>query len=118
MNTLLFVYGTLRRHALLQQHAEFLGEATTDGVLYDMGGYPGLKRGAPAILPAPVPGELYEVREESWSSVIAQFDDYEGAEYTRELVPVRTSKGDLVAWTYIYTGPVKGFSAITAWPPK
>jgi gamma-glutamylcyclotransferase (GGCT)/AIG2-like uncharacterized protein YtfP len=113
VNTRLFVYGTLRRHALLLEHATFLGDATTDGTLYNLGSYPGLVRGTTSVT-----GELYEIRADQWERVIAHFDDYEGSEYTRELIPVRIAAGELDAWTYIYTGSINGFFAIAAWPPK
>jgi gamma-glutamylcyclotransferase (GGCT)/AIG2-like uncharacterized protein YtfP len=113
VNRHLFVYGTLRRHTLLLEHATFLGDATTEGILYNLGSYPGLVRGT-----TPVAGELYEIREEKWEYVISHFDEYEGSQYTREPIRVRTAGGDLDAWAYIYTGPINGFSAIAAWPPK
>lgn len=96
-----------------------LGDGTTEGILYDLGSYPGLVRAAPAVSGATlVPGELYEIREDEWERVIAQLDDYEGPEYERELIPVRTADGVVDAWAYLYRGSANGFATISAWPPK
>ena len=112
MNTRLFVYGTLRGHTLLRDHAAALGDAIATGVLYNLGAYPGLTKGDGEIR-----GELYEIEREHWDSVIAHFDEYEGEQYSREIVRVRTATGEIDAWTYVFTGSTAGFPTIPSWPP-
>jgi gamma-glutamylcyclotransferase (GGCT)/AIG2-like uncharacterized protein YtfP len=111
----LFVYGTLRRDTrneqfhLLARHAKFIGEATVDGKLYDLGDYPGM------LYPAhgAVHGEVYAVAPEHWDAVVKQLDVYEGCtssdpqphEYRRELVQATLSNGSTVsAWAYVLNG--------------
>ncbi len=106
----LFVYGTLKRggsrHWLLQDFP-FLGRAKAKGfVLYDLGPYPAMVRGAGVVC-----GEVYEVSEE----VLQALDWVEGVPvlYRRELIEVVFEDGTpLKAWAYIYDGNVKGYPRI------
>lgn len=111
----IFVYGTLRRDTrneqfrLLARHAKFVGEATVDGKLFDLGDYPGMQYPAKGA----VHGEVYAVASEHWDTVIKQLDVYEGCtsidpqphEYRRELVQARLSNNLTVsAWAYVLNG--------------
>ncbi len=106
----LFVYGTLKRggsiHWILDGYP-FLGRARAKGfVLYDLGPYPAMVRGAGVVY-----GEVYEVSEE----VLQALDWVEGVPvlYRRELIEVVFEDGTpLKAWAYIYNGNVKGFPLI------
>ncbi len=113
---LLFVYGSLRRGlanawaARLAREARWLGHASVQGAVYDLGGYPGL-------MPArgqrcPVQGDLYRLpnpaRTFSW------LDRYEGCsradpaphEYRRVRLPVRDARErPRLAWVYILNRP-------------
>ena len=108
----LFVYGTLRRDPqhelfrLLARHARFLGDATVQGRLYDLGNYPGWVPSENGR----VLGEVYAIDPSHWDLVIARLDEYEACtssdplphEYRREVVPVTLSNGDsIAAWAYI-----------------
>ena len=88
MNTLLFVYGTLKRgcsnHRLLAGQA-FLGLARTPPGfrLYDLGGYPGIA--ALTTDREGVVGELWSVDDEA----LRQLDEFEGVHeglYRRERI--------------------------------
>jgi gamma-glutamylcyclotransferase (GGCT)/AIG2-like uncharacterized protein YtfP len=91
----LFVYGTLRKgeknHEKLKG-AKFLGESTLKG-------FRRTKGEGPAIVPGgkndSVEGELYQVDLE----VLEKIDEYEGAEYPRELVKL---EGGEDAYVYVY----------------
>jgi gamma-glutamylcyclotransferase (GGCT)/AIG2-like uncharacterized protein YtfP len=124
IDTSLFVYGTLRRdptHELfhvLARNAVFIGEATVEGRLFDLGDYPGM------LFPAPnghVVGEVYEVRPALWERVITTLDEYEACrpvdpqphEYRRQLIPARLKSGRVVnAWAYILDRPASGLREI------
>lgn len=90
MNTLLFVYGTLKRgcsnHALLAGQACLGPARTAPGfLLFDLGGFPGLY---------PAPAEEGSVAGEVWSveaAALARLDVFEGVPaglYRRGLVPL------------------------------
>jgi len=109
----LFVYGTLRRGArsawsrFLPPVSTFVGMGRTRGVLFQLGGYPGMTPGS---------GEEAWVRGEvcllhNPRSVLPVLDDYEGCgtrdppphEYRRQVVDVLLDDGRTVqAWAYIY----------------
>ena len=97
---LLFVYGTLRRDAAGRQNAllgdaRFAGEATTAGRLASIGQYLALivDRGGEEIA-----GELYELRSPRWETL----DEYEGEDYRRVVIDVKTSDGRPArAWAYV-----------------
>ena len=58
----LFVYGTLMKkaghpmHKTLARYATYLGEATAEGALYDLGAYPAMREGEGSVR-----GELREL---------------------------------------------------------
>lgn len=113
----LFVYGTLRSsqappklHELLAPLAR-LGTATTPGVLYDLGPYPGAVFGGDAQ----IVGEVLELPDDS--ELLAILDDYEGFDandlqgslYLRVRRTVILADGrPLECWAYSYNGDLTG----------
>lgn len=114
---LLFVYGTLlsaattvtgrSQRARLSRQAQSLGSASTEGVLYNLGRYPGLV--LPVAAGEIVHGELLELT--SPSLTLRWLDAYEGIvpgehphnDYERLQRPVMTSAGAVVtAWVYVF----------------
>jgi len=113
----LFVYGTLRRGAnsemfrLLARYADFVGEASYQGKLYKIDGYPG-------VVPSKnqvdlVQGELYQLHDAGL--IFQQLDLYEECspdflqptEYIRELCDVRLQNDEIIqAWFYRYNRPI------------
>lgn len=118
-NPYLFVYGTLRHgfnHPmadLLAREATFVGAASCQGKLYDIGHYPGL------ILSAhpsdQVVGDVYRLPNQPNHPLISQLDAYEGyrpadparSQYHRRCRPVHLDTAQVVhAWVYVYNFPV------------
>ena len=114
---LLFVYGTLMRGylhpmaRLLSSNADFLGEASCRGRLYQVKHYPGLILSADAS--EIVHGELYRLR--AVADLLREFDMYEACgegfaeptQYVRQMLPVTLADGtSREAWTNIYNWPV------------
>lgn len=104
---LLALYGTLMKE--YPQHEElglhdslsYEGECVLEGVLLDLGEYPGLVPGD-----GRVDAELYRVQD---TGVFERLDDYEGYEpgdtdslYIRRRMPLR-DRGE-PAWVYVYNG--------------
>jgi gamma-glutamylaminecyclotransferase len=108
--TLVFVYGTLKRGGGNHRHLagqKFVGEArTTPGFrLFDLGEYPGMV--AHADDRAGVSGEIWAVD----ADCLARLDVLEGiAEglYRRELVPLLAPFADRKVESYIYARTVEG----------
>jgi gamma-glutamylcyclotransferase (GGCT)/AIG2-like uncharacterized protein YtfP len=101
---LLFVYGTLMRgfplHPLLEGRAEYLGEAATPGLLFDLGRYPAALKSATGK----IRGELYRLLDPAFWRVL---DSTEGSQYHREEAGVERAPGGLVrACMYWYVGPL------------
>ncbi|MDH5325460.1 MAG: gamma-glutamylcyclotransferase [Gammaproteobacteria bacterium] len=108
----LFVYGTLRRYfggkvqTRLAQCSQFVGEATMQGLLYEIDGYPGaVESSEPAHC---VFGELYALVQ---PSTLSWLDRYEECgcefpypqEYERKLIDIVMYTGEpQTAWAYIY----------------
>ncbi len=93
--TVVFVYGTLLGGMILSEAlagATFLGHGRTDGVLYDLGPYPGLGTGTGAVY-----GELYAVDRARLARLdrIEGFDprDLTGSLYLRRPLDVRPLDG-------------------------
>jgi len=123
MLDLLFVYGTLMRGfdhpmaRLLEQNAEFLGEAQAAGRLYLVRHYPGLVE---SDVPADrVFGQLFRLRQPR--DVLAKLDDYEGCgegaapphEFIRATRPVVANDGTAQqAFIYLYNWPLDGLPRI------
>ncbi|MDX1376402.1 MAG: gamma-glutamylcyclotransferase family protein [Burkholderiales bacterium] len=123
--SLLFVYGTLRRalrhemHRVLQRAAAFVGTATVRGTLYDLGAYPGLV--AAADSDDLVTGEVYRLERNRAGETLAALDAYEGCtaadpephEYRRRVVPARLADGsERAAWTYVLNRSPAGLERI------
>jgi len=123
MSDRLFVYGTLMRGyahpmaRLLSANAEFLGEASCRGRLYQVKHYPGfvLSDNAADV----VFGELYRLR--AVEDLLREFDMYEACgegfaeptQYVRRTLPVTLADGSLSqAWTYVYNWPVTDLARI------
>ncbi|RMG53776.1 MAG: gamma-glutamylcyclotransferase [Gammaproteobacteria bacterium] len=119
MNDRLFVYGTLlpgSPHPLarrLAAESDDLGPAQVPGLLYDLGGYPGLRH-QPGT-PARVQGRLLRLHDPGRS--LPWLDAYEGCsprdprphEYRRVELPVQTAQGDRVtAWAWLWQGLPRG----------
>jgi gamma-glutamylcyclotransferase (GGCT)/AIG2-like uncharacterized protein YtfP len=123
MLDLLFVYGTLMRGfdhpmaRLLEQNAEFLGEAHSAGRLYLVRHYPGLvDSGDPADV---VFGQLFRLPRPC--DLLAKLDDYEGCgeaaapphEFIRTTRPVVAADGTAhQAFVYLYNWPLDGLPRI------
>lgn len=119
MTERLFVYGTLRKDSpqpmakLLVENSRFLGTASTQGALYDLGRYPGM---VPSNNPDHTTfGELFELTNPQ--KVLGPLDEYEECSenypkptlYERKLCQVRQESGETVdAWSYIYNRNVDG----------
>lgn len=117
--TLLFVYGTLKRrsgedglHPLLKVRAEFVGQASVPGRLYDLGDYPGLYSVPEG---GRVSGELYRLRDPG--EAFRVLDEYEGcaeqsggeSEFIRVRGRVRTAFcAEAEAWMYVLGGEPHG----------
>jgi gamma-glutamylcyclotransferase (GGCT)/AIG2-like uncharacterized protein YtfP len=113
----LFVYGLLRpgfEGAELLGTARSLGAATTQGLLYDLGGFPGLVAGD-----GRVQGELCEVAADRLPAIDA-FEDYDpddpaGSLYIRRTVTVwlagTTEALDAAAYCYNRCPPPAGWIA-------
>jgi gamma-glutamylcyclotransferase (GGCT)/AIG2-like uncharacterized protein YtfP len=113
MSEFLFVYGTLQPGLAPAELAPavanlvLIGEAFVNGVLYDLGGYPG------AVLDASsqqrIIGAVYQVPEDP--TVMAELDAYEEFDpaapqsslFLRMLHPVELATGGaLQCWVYVY----------------
>jgi gamma-glutamylcyclotransferase (GGCT)/AIG2-like uncharacterized protein YtfP len=100
-----FVYGSLRSghrgRDLVEPYVRDWEPATVHGELFDFpGGYPGvlLTRSRRLVM-----GELLWLREPA--SSLASLDEYEGADYRRELVQVDHIGGPTWAWIYVLADP-------------
>ena len=103
---LLFVYGTLMRgfslHSLLEGRAEYLGEAATPGLLFDLGRYPAALKSATGK----IRGEVYRLLDPAFWRVL---DSAEGSQYHREQAGIEQASGGRVrAYVYWYLGPLDG----------
>jgi len=125
MSDLLFVYGTLMRGyahpmaRLLSANADFIGQASCRGLLYQVKHYPGL------VLSDDVAdvvfGELYRLR--AVNDLLREFDMYEACgegfpeptQYVRKMLSVSLPDGTVGdAWTYIYNWPVTDLARIAS----
>ncbi len=118
--SLLFVYGTLRRavgapaFALFAEHAALFDKGHVQARMYDFGAYPGVVLSEQAA--DKVYGEVYALHTPT--PTLALLDRYEGvagtrdnevALYERHRRPVATRRhGRLVAWIYVYVGALDG----------
>jgi gamma-glutamylcyclotransferase (GGCT)/AIG2-like uncharacterized protein YtfP len=124
----LFVYGTLRSGAdtkwsrFLVSVSRFAGSGRTRGLLFQLGGYPGMvvdsQPGEPVVSAhgdAWVVGEVYSLHEPS--SAWPVLDAYEGCgpadprpcAFERQAVDVLLDNGQTIrAWAYVYCLPTAG----------
>lgn len=100
-----FVYGTLRRGEqrdinLLTPAPRWVGPASVEGVLYDLGDYPGLVLGRDAYRSQQqVRGEVYEITDalERLLDVIEEVAPHPNGEYAKRQVQVRLDPSRLAA---------------------
>jgi gamma-glutamylcyclotransferase (GGCT)/AIG2-like uncharacterized protein YtfP len=109
MTALLFVYGSLKSTAIteysrrLAQEATFLGAAVTQGILYNLGSYPGMVLGVGNVY-----GELWRLHHPEHA--LRWLDAYEGInglecdEYVRVQRMVQINHKQYPAWMYLYQG--------------
>ncbi|MGF7216576.1 gamma-glutamylcyclotransferase (GGCT)/AIG2-like uncharacterized protein YtfP [Spirosoma lacussanchae] len=114
--TYLFVYGTLRPGfnnpfaQLLRASAQYIGDGTLPGRLFDLGQYPGVVHDPSG--PALVRGSVYDFGKNK--TILDQLDHYEGVsnppdpadEYRRGVVTVVCNGTLLDCWVYLYNWPV------------
>jgi gamma-glutamylcyclotransferase (GGCT)/AIG2-like uncharacterized protein YtfP len=120
---LLFAYGTLRdalqRDVVLRgAPTREIGGGSVTGALYDLGNYPGLVLGGTAD--EPVPGVLVELPDDAALARLDEYEDVGNGLFVRDRVVVRRDDGgEVEAWTYVYSQPVRGRRRIAAWgaPP-
>jgi pyruvate carboxylase len=98
---------------MLAASATFVGEATVEGKLYNIGSFPGLVTGEDG---SRVLGEIYEIRTED---LLDYLDWYEACGerplplFQRRSVEAEMSDGTVVnAWAYFYARSVKGLEPI------
>jgi len=123
MTPFLFVYGTLqpgaqsdlgaRERTRLKADGVFLGPALAQGILLDLGGYPGMMQGAGSVH-----GGIYKLHVPE--SVFAWLDLYEGINGTpndeycrREIEVTREGGAQISAYAYLI---LKTSDAIPAIP--
>jgi len=122
MNDRLFVYGTLMSGLVtpiatyLKNNSTFLGEAVLEGMLYDIGRYPGVipRTGIDSW----VQGHVFQLSNASkiWPIV----DRYEGIgpefpepmEYIRLEVPILLDGETINCWVYQYNYSIEGLTII------
>ena len=115
-----FFYGTLmcgfslRRHSDIESFLRFSGRGSVQGVLYDLGSYPGMVAGRGTVV-----GELYEILQAE--RLLSKLDAIEGyysnapdeSIYIRRRVCVRRSDGvGVSSWVYVFNGALEKASRI------
>ena len=112
MTAHLFVYGTLvpqeagtfgaHERMRLAAEADLIGPATTDGVLFDLGDYPGLADGDGLVH-----GAVYRLR--NTAATFAWLDGYEGVtgtegdDYVRRVRAVTiAARAMMLCWVYVF----------------
>src|SRR5262249_26419819 len=126
---LLAVYGTLRIGEgadLSRQHdASYVTTDNINGLLYSLGGYPGLKLlpGAghikdydtPEEYSSDLPNVPCDIFQLNSQALIERLDAYEGypSLYTRAVLETETG---LKVWVYIYNHDVTDREQISSWP--
>lgn len=117
----LFVYGTLRKgeradldKSASQFSVSFIGKTFVNGLLYHLGGFPGLKlfpelQGAFNGDMPKVAGESYFVKDASIGALLDAYEGYRSADpkgglYDREQVEDAFGR---TLWVYTYNHPVR-----------
>lgn len=109
MNTLVFVYGTLKRggenHGWIDKQ-RFVAEACTRALyrMYDLGGYPGMVHSPDGIS---IEGEVWEV-DEAGLLRLDILEDTEGGEYERVAVQLEGEFAAQDVEGYVYLRSVEG----------
>jgi len=109
----LFVYGTLLQPGnqfagYLSRHCTFIANGKVNGVLYDIGEYPGLiVNGGESF----VYGSVYRIDKDELLKKIDAYEGYGPDEeepnlYIRTMLSILTTNGSINAWVYIYNHPV------------
>ena len=113
----LFVYGTLmsgqKRFTQLEPYLLSQHDATVQGQLHHLGGYPGMKLGDGVVH-----GQLMEL--DRVEACLERMDSIEGflgfgrhdSLFDRTIVRVETKQGHVWAWTYVYAREVEDESII------
>ncbi|MGE9268407.1 MAG: gamma-glutamylcyclotransferase family protein [Verrucomicrobiales bacterium] len=104
---LVFVYGTLRpgaSNAWRMERARWLGEARAHGRMVKVDWYPGVSFGGGGELR----GDLYLVD----AGLMADLDDFEGSEYQKTRISVRTPEGEREAWAYEWLGSLADYEPV------
>ena len=116
--TLIFVYGTLRRsapmHALLRG-SPFVSDAHSQGRLWDLGAYPGVTDSRSRR--DQVKGELYRLpdAEAERDALLGSLDRYEGDAFERAVREVVDTDGVRhSAYVYLFTGSTRGARRIAS----
>ncbi|WP_428667742.1 gamma-glutamylcyclotransferase family protein [Runella sp.] len=119
-NAYLFVYGTLMQGFTnpfakkIRQNGTWLGKASFQGFLYDLGEYPGAIYDPQSA--GKVHGEVWELRD--FQKVIITLDRYEGVtvfnpEYVRQQISVVLENGNIIScWAYLFCQSVESFTFI------
>lgn len=121
----LFVYGSLRKamghpaHEFVQKYYEYIGEAKTKGILYNLTDFPAAIQTDDEKY---IVGELYKIKNlDELSFAMAQIDDYEGVLDEDGNTPLyKKVKGDVIlengdninAWVYFYNRNIDSQSII------
>jgi len=108
---LLFVYGTLRPGSTpssgqLTDDLASAGPATVQGMLYDLGGYPGLAAGDGLVH-----GELLRIPDRRRLESLDRYEECGGPSplFRREITRACRRDGcEVAAWIYVYARPVAG----------
>ena len=107
---------SLRRCSEIESFLRFSGRGSVQGVLFDLGSYPGMVAGQGTVV-----GELYEILQVEL--LLPQLDAIERyypnapgeSTYIRRTVRVRRSGVvGVSAWTYIFNGTLGGYSRIVS----
>lgn len=113
MITRVFVYGTLKRgecrEACWPSGPLSISTAWVHGILYDLGPFPAMLRGADLV-----EGEVWEFEPDQMPEVLRTLDAIEGTdqpgepnEYDRTVVQAHRQDGEVDAYTYIFANPEK-----------
>ncbi|ANH84140.1 hypothetical protein A8C56_22140 [Niabella ginsenosidivorans] len=122
----LFVYGSLLSgfrnpaYEYITRYFEFIGPATANGTLYDLGDYPAAM---PDESGRKIIGELYKIRNDhQLSYAIAQLDGYEGlspeagemSDYKRALSSISCNNEQFKAWVYWFSHDIAHYPVIAS----
>jgi gamma-glutamylcyclotransferase (GGCT)/AIG2-like uncharacterized protein YtfP len=119
----LFVYGTLLNAdnefgAYLKKHSTYVNDGSFNGLLYNLGEYPG------ALYQPDIDSRVYGsvVLLNDNPTILNTIDVYEGYGenepqpnlFVRQLIPVKTTQGIANCWVYLYNQPIDGYRLISS----